>query len=36
MLRSLISALRSRARRVSSQHPLGYRHEPMPRLRWYQ
>jgi hypothetical protein len=36
MLRSLISALKCRARRLPSRLALGYRVEPMPRLRWYR
>jgi hypothetical protein len=35
MLWSLISALKRRARRLRPRLPLGYRPEPMPRLRWY-
>jgi hypothetical protein len=36
MLWSLISALKYRARRLRLQLALGYRVEPMPRLRWYK
>ena len=35
MLWSLISALKCRARRLRPRLALGYRAEPMPRLRWY-
>jgi hypothetical protein len=36
MLQSLIFALKCHVRQVWSPRPLGYRPEPMPRLRWYR
>jgi len=35
MPRSFIATLMRGARRLRPRLPLGYRPEPMPRLRWY-
>jgi len=35
MLSPLISTLKRRPPRLRRRPPLGYRPEPMPRIRWY-
>lgn len=35
MQSSLIVTLKRRPRRLRPRPPLGYRPEPMPRIRWY-